>query len=234
MVQTQVSGETTSSNAPSDITRVVVCDQRKLHRQALSLWLRAQPGFELAGSGLSLAAITQICETERADAAIVCLSQESEVDTFFLEARTLTSRLPGLRLVVVTEFPVVSPQPYLEQGVHGLVSATAGTSGLMQALLARAPSALTVPPEQVVADPGPLTPRETEVLSLVGQGSTMEDISEELGISPSTVASHKERIFDKLDANNQAHAVARAIDLGIMPTGAIDLTQEDASEQQDR
>jgi RNA polymerase sigma factor (sigma-70 family) len=43
-----------------------------------------------------------------------------------------------------------------------------------------------------------LTPREVEVLALVAQGKTNRGIAEELGISPRTVETHRERVMAKL------------------------------------
>jgi DNA-binding NarL/FixJ family response regulator len=62
----------------------------------------------------------------------------------------------------------------------------------------------------------PLSRRETEILQMVAYGSTTKEVAHDLGISPHTVKTHLERIFEKLGANDRAQAVAIAIRKGIV------------------
>jgi DNA-binding NarL/FixJ family response regulator len=56
-----------------------------------------------------------------------------------------------------------------------------------------------------------LTPREREVLAALAKGLTTKAIARRLGVAMKTVESHKFRLFDKLGARTQAHAVSIAI-----------------------
>lgn len=72
-----------------------------------------------------------------------------------------------------------------------------------------------------MADPdaprtAPLSKREREILQKVADGATTRQVATELGISPHTVKTHLERIFEKLSANDRAQAVAIAIRTGIV------------------
>jgi len=62
----------------------------------------------------------------------------------------------------------------------------------------------------------PLSKREREILQKVADGNTTKQVASELGISPHTVKTHLERIFEKLGANDRAQAVAIAIRTGIV------------------
>lgn len=62
----------------------------------------------------------------------------------------------------------------------------------------------------------PLSKREREILQKVADGATTRQVATELGISPHTVKTHLERIFEKLAANDRAQAVAIAIRQGIV------------------
>ncbi|MDQ4108650.1 MAG: response regulator transcription factor [Actinomycetota bacterium] len=62
----------------------------------------------------------------------------------------------------------------------------------------------------------PLSKREREILQKVADGSTTRQVASDLGISPHTVKTHLERIFEKLAAKDRAQAVAIAIRLGIV------------------
>lgn len=54
----------------------------------------------------------------------------------------------------------------------------------------------------------PLTPRETEVLTLLHKGMTVLEIADVLTISPSTVRNHTQHILSKLDSHSRYEAVA--------------------------
>ena len=64
----------------------------------------------------------------------------------------------------------------------------------------------------------PLTPRETEILTLVGQGLGNKAVARHLGISVRTVKFHLESLFGRLGVTNRAGAVARGL-----TGGAIEL-----------
>jgi LuxR family transcriptional regulator, maltose regulon positive regulatory protein len=62
----------------------------------------------------------------------------------------------------------------------------------------------------------PLSQRELEVLRLVAQGLSNQDISERLFLALDTVKGHNRRIFEKLQVQRRTEAVARAHDLGLL------------------
>ena len=65
--------------------------------------------------------------------------------------------------------------------------------------------------------PGVLTPREREVLRLLGGGCTQAQIAARLGVSPNTVISHLKNAYRKLDVHSAAAAVMRGCQLGLLP-----------------
>jgi LuxR family maltose regulon positive regulatory protein len=70
------------------------------------------------------------------------------------------------------------------------------------------------PPSQPLIDP--LSDRELEVLRLVAQGLSNDEISKRLFLSVSTVKGHNLRIFGKLQVKSRTEAVARARELGLL------------------
>jgi DNA-binding NarL/FixJ family response regulator len=65
-------------------------------------------------------------------------------------------------------------------------------------------------------DVGSLSPREREILTLLGEGRTQKQIAAELVISPKTVATHIQHVLSKLGVNTRAQAVAKAFQLGLV------------------
>lgn len=62
-----------------------------------------------------------------------------------------------------------------------------------------------------------LTARETEVLTLVADGSSNKAIAARLGISDETIKFHLTSIFGKLGASNRTDAVRQALRRGLVP-----------------
>jgi DNA-binding NarL/FixJ family response regulator len=61
-----------------------------------------------------------------------------------------------------------------------------------------------------------LTQRERQILALLADGLGNKQIAAQLGISPSTVKTHLEVLFDKLDVTSRAEAVAVAVRRGLL------------------
>ena len=65
-----------------------------------------------------------------------------------------------------------------------------------------------------------LTPRELDVLRMIGRGASNAEIAEELFVSEATVKSHIGHIFTKLDLRDRAAAIVFAFDHGLVaPSG---------------
>jgi len=62
----------------------------------------------------------------------------------------------------------------------------------------------------------PLSRRESQILQKVAYGATTKEVAHDLSISPHTVKTHLERIFEKLGANDRAQAVAIALRKGLV------------------
>jgi DNA-binding NarL/FixJ family response regulator len=72
-----------------------------------------------------------------------------------------------------------------------------------------------------------LTPREREVLTLVGRGLSNAEIAERLVVSPLTAKTHVARLFAKLQARDRAQLVVIAYESGLIVAGAA---EDDRSE----
>jgi DNA-binding CsgD family transcriptional regulator len=62
-----------------------------------------------------------------------------------------------------------------------------------------------------------LSKRQMQVLALVAEGATDNEIAIQLGLSAKTISSYVEHIRNRLEAQSRAHAVALAIRQGLLP-----------------
>lgn len=61
-----------------------------------------------------------------------------------------------------------------------------------------------------------ITQREREVLELITQGLSNQEIADKLFVSLNTVKTHSARLFEKLDVNSRTKAIHRAKELGLL------------------
>jgi two-component system, NarL family, nitrate/nitrite response regulator NarL len=130
--------------------------------------------------------------------------------------------LPGeaeAPVVALTDRPLRGEQP------AGVLRRQVGPSQLDAALHAAAAGLQVRAQREAARDgfrpaleemPPLLTPREAEVLTLVGQGMSNKAVARALGISVHTVKFHLEALFAKLDAASRAEAVAKGLLDGII------------------
>ena len=106
-------------------------------------------------------------------------------------------------------FEVVSATPTAEAiaGSVDVVITARASRGLQRASRAAVEASRQLPS---------LTQREREILSLLADGLGNKQIAAQLGISPSTVKTHLELLFEKLDVTSRAEAVAVAVRRGLL------------------
>ena len=66
----------------------------------------------------------------------------------------------------------------------------------------------------------PLTRRELQVLELLAQRMTAQEIAQKLVLSDQTVKRHRANIYQKLGVHSRRDAIAAAVALGILPTAS--------------
>ena len=66
------------------------------------------------------------------------------------------------------------------------------------------------------ASGSPLSERETQVLRYISTGGSNKDVARHLGISPSTVRTHVESVFRKLQCSTRAAATVKALTSGFI------------------
>lgn len=132
---------------------------------------------------------------------------------FSLEARILAASvaLAALR----------SPRPwrdaYSEDEAAQLLMAEANAkrfdTDVIRVLLNKAPTTVKLPPSSAT---GLLSEREREILRWISLGASNKVVAQKLSISPSTVRTHVESVFRKLECSTRAAATLKATQLGLL------------------
>jgi DNA-binding NarL/FixJ family response regulator len=97
-----------------------------------------------------------------------------------------------------------------------IVAAPAALHGRVREALEAAGIAVVFADADEEAPEEPMTPRERQVLELLGDGMSNRAIAEHLGISEHTVKFHLAAVYGKLGATTRAEAVRRALRRGML------------------
>jgi DNA-binding NarL/FixJ family response regulator len=134
-----------------------------------------------------------------------------DLDRYVYEA--LAAGASGFLLKDVTPEHLVAAVRLIETG--DALLAPSITRRLVERFASGAPTAPAVHRDLAV-----LTPREREVLTLVGHGRSNSEIAGDLTLSEATVKTHVARIFAKLELRDRAQAVVLSYETGLVTPGA--------------
>ena len=219
--------------------RVVVADDQTVVREGIVMLLGLLPGIEVVGAaGDGEEAVKLVAEL----APDVVLMDLRMPRCDGVEAtRRIRTEHPGTQVVVLTTyadddslFPALKAgaRRYLTKdaggdelvrAVHSVLSGDAGLSPSIQRRLLERLSD-PEPPQPVSAEaPDGLTSREVEVLALIAEGLSNQEIARRLHVSPATVKTHINNLFAKTGLKDRAQAVRYAYAKGLVrpPTSGI-------------
>ena len=214
--------------------RVLLADDQALIRSGFRALLSTAPDLEVVGEAGDGAEAVELARATRADVVVMDIRMPG-VDGIEATRRiSADDDLAGVRVLVLTTF---------EDDEHVLDAVRAGASGFLgksvepqslidairtvaagEALLSpRATRALLTrylqPAQEPVAAPASLsalTDRERQLVALVAEGLSNDDIAGRLFLSPLTVKTHVNRAMMKLDARDRAQLVVLAYQSGLV------------------
>jgi DNA-binding NarL/FixJ family response regulator len=210
--------------------RVLLADDHEVVRSGLRMVLEAQSDIEVVAEAADGAQALEQALSEEVDLTVLDVSMPRM--TGLQAAAELHRRRPDLRILMLS---MHDNEQYffeaLKAGASGYVLKTAANRDLVEACRAcmrgeaflYPPAVATLvrdyldgarlgeaPPED------PLTARELEVVKLIAEGHTSEEIAAELVLSKKTVERHRANILDKLGMRNRVDLTRYAIRRGLV------------------
>ncbi len=143
--------------------------------------------------------------------AVRLAEPEGYIRSFLDEGTPMQTLLSSLRAQERKQ----GPTPYLDAVLASFSSLTLHKEQ-QHPELHTSPSSPRLPHEQASPLLDPLSEREQEVLRLLAQGASNQEIAEQLVVTAATVKFHVSNILSKLQAHNRTQAVARARSLGLL------------------
>ncbi|KUN00738.1 LuxR family transcriptional regulator [Streptomyces yokosukanensis] len=223
---TQVEGE----KKPA---RVVVADDQTVVREGIVMLLGLLPGVEVVGAAGDGEEAVQLVGELSPDVVLMDLRMP-RCDG--VEAtRRIRTQYPDTQVVVLTTYADdESLFPALRAGARGYLTKDAGGDEIVRAvesvlsgdaglspsvqrrLLERLSQPEPSPQATTEATPDGLTARETEVLRLIAEGLSNQEIARKLHVSTATVKTHINNLFAKTGLKDRAQAVRYAYSKGLV------------------
>ncbi|HET8909640.1 MAG TPA: response regulator transcription factor [Ktedonobacterales bacterium] len=229
--ETTESEETTTPRASHEPIRVLLADDHTILRAGLRMMLSVQPDLEIVGEASD--GRQAIVEAQRLQPDVILMDITMPELNGIEATRQVKKLLPETRVLVLT---MHENEEYLFQvlraGASGYILKEAADTELISAIRSvHAGRFYLAPPAQamMVGDYmqrvrageerdsySGLTEREREILKLVAEGYTNNQIGERLFISPKTVDTHRTHVMDKLNLHSRAELVKYAMRRGLL------------------
>lgn len=206
--------------------RVVIADDHPLFREAVASTVRERPEFELVAETADGRAALDAIRELRPDVAVLDVKMP-DLDGLQVLNAVRREDLPT-RVVLLTAFLEGSIAfDAMAAGASAFLSKEADRTRLGDAIAAASRGETVLGPEiqgglaaeirlRGATDRPPLSEREQEVLRHVAAGRSAPQIAELLVLSPATVKSHLQSLYEKLGVSDRAAAVAEAMRRGLL------------------
>jgi DNA-binding NarL/FixJ family response regulator len=216
--------------------RVLIADDQQLIRGGFRALLEAEPGIEVVGEAATGRAAVETAEATVPDVVLMDIRMPDGDGLWATREIVARPALRNVHVVVVTTFELDEyVTSAIRAGASGFLVKDAEPVELIRAVrVAAAGDALLSPGvtrrllDRVAAGSreGPaadaltaLTEREREVLRLVAEGLSNEEIAARLYLSPLTAKTHVSRILTKVGVRDRVQLVVLAYESGLVRPG---------------
>ena len=206
--------------------KILIADDHPMMREALMTALEDEPNIQVIGEATNGIEALKLATELRPDVILMDLLMPGMSG---LEAVTkLQTTHPEIKILVVTSledeekilaavqagalgyFPKTAPRTYLLEAINKVADGVPYLpAGIAVKLFKGIREMRTSLPGRSAVDE-PLTSRQEEVLVLIGEGKSDQEIGEILHLTEATVRSHVHHIIQRLGVENRAQAVAYA------------------------
>ncbi|CAN5730601.1 response regulator transcription factor [soil metagenome] len=216
--------------------RVVLADDQALVRAGFRALLDAENDIEVVGEAADGEEAVQLAESLVPQVVLMDIRMPGMDGLSATRRIAADRRLREVRIVILTTFDL---DEYvfeaLREGANGFLVKSTEPAELIQAVRAVARGDALISPSvtrrlieefaERAKEPRPaaeldvLTAREREVMALVADGLSNEEIAERLVLSPATAKTHVSRAMVKLGARDRAQLVVLAYESGLVRPG---------------
>ncbi len=212
----------------TDAIRILISDDHTIVREGLRALFATEPGIEVVGEAAD--GVEAVDKARALQPDVILLDMVMPRKDGLGAIADIMRDNPKARILVLTSFAEDEKVfPAIKAGALGYLLKDASPQELLQAIrnVQRGEASLhptiarklirelSAPPPDLKPTVDPLTEREVEVLRLVAQGLSNDDIAGRLVVSERTVRTHVSNILDKLHLANRTQAALYALREGL-------------------
>jgi two-component system, NarL family, response regulator DesR len=192
------------------VIRVLVAEDMHIVRSALVALLETEDDLEVVASVERGDQVLDALSTTPVDVAVLDLEMPGG-DGVSVASR-IGREVPATKVIILTALGrPAAVRSALAVGVDGFVLKNAPVEELVDGIRRVAAGGRVLHPELAAAavqrGDSPLTPRESDVLTLVADGCTVREVAQRLSLSEGTVRNYLTMVVDKLNARSRTDAV---------------------------
>lgn len=191
--------------------KVLVADDHAIVRIGLKSVLDYETDIEVVGEAKN--GIEAVQEAERTQPDVIIMDLVMPRKDGVSATREIHDRLPGTKILILTTFGTSDGIAHaLEEGASGAMMKTADDEKIVSAIRRIARGETYISPDirrQLEENPPvpKLSPRQTEVLTMIANGKSNKEIAAQLGIRIDSVEDITNALYAKLSVSNRAEAV---------------------------
>ena len=191
--------------------KVLVADDHAIIRIGLKSVLDYETDIEVVGEAKN--GIEAVQEAERTQPDVIIMDLVMPRKDGVSATREIHDRLPDTKILILTTFGTSDGIAHaLEEGASGAMMKTADDEKIVSAIRRIARGETYISPDirrQLEENPPvpKLSPRQTEVLTMIANGKSNKEIAAELGIRIDSVEDIANALYAKLSVSNRAEAV---------------------------
>jgi DNA-binding NarL/FixJ family response regulator len=209
----------TTTDGPARI-RILTVDDHPLILEGIANLIQKQPDMEVVGEASNGHEAIEAFSKHRPDVTLIDLQMPGMNGIDAIAA--ILEKWPNARCVILTTYAGdVQASRALKAGAKGYLLKSTLRKDLIDTIRIVHSGKNRIPPEiaselanHLMSDA--LSPREVEVLRMVGEGCSNKIVADYLKISEDTVKGHMRSILSKLNANDRTHAVMIAVKRGFL------------------
>lgn len=202
--------------------RVAVVDDHPVVLHGTAALLAAQPGIEVAGTAATLDEARDLLAATDADVLLLDIRLGSQSGLTLLAPDSATAAgsggdgaspgrgRPAIVVLTAYDYPQYA-EAALRLGAAGFVLKTAPMAELLDAIRRAAAGGMAFGVRPRPSDRARLSRRELEVVGLVVEGRSNDEIGAALGIGAKTVETHLARVFERFSIASRTELATRAL-----------------------